>query len=82
MNIYSYRDVEDFINSLINDGYDCFCVEEGVLSIGNWICLSNDPKKWNFETKEVYLNEWCSGQTLRKFKKLSKRQEALLDAVI
>lgn len=82
MNCYSYRDVEDFINSLINDGYDCYCIEEGVLGIGNWICLSNDPKKWNFETKEVYLNEWSSGQTLRKFKKLSKRQEALLESVI
>ena len=76
--LYSSSMIENFINSLNNEGFDCYCIDEGVLGMGHWICLSNAPQKWNFEIKEVYLNEWSSAHTIRKFRKLSKRQDALI----
>lgn len=80
--LYPVSAIKHLINSLSDKGYDCYCIDEGVLGMGHWICLSNTPHNWNFEIKEVYLNEWSSAHTIRRFKKLSKRQDALIESTM
>ena len=78
--LYTITATEEFINKLYALNYTCVQLNEGGVGIGDWICLSNDSKRYNFIITEVYLNEWSSAQKIRAQAKLSKKnQKALAD---
>lgn len=78
--LYSWRDINDFINARIERGYEAVQLNEGTLGIGDWVLIAPDETKWNYIIREVYLNEWSSAQTLRKCRKLSKAIEKEIQA--
>lgn len=71
--IYSISSTQEFISSMIEKGWDCIQLDEGVLGVGDLVLIAPDDKHYNFVIREVYLNEWSSGQTIRKCAKLSKK---------
>jgi hypothetical protein len=70
--LYSWRDINDFINARIERVYEAVQLNEGVLGIGDWVLIAPDETKWNFIIREVYLNEWSSAQKMTRCRKLSK----------
>lgn len=70
-NIYSYQSVEQFINDkLIPEGYEIVIIP-GAL-VDSYICIAPDERHYHFIFREQYLNEWSSGLTKRRCKKLTK----------
>ena len=79
-NLYSQSSVDRFVNSLVEDGYEVHTIE-GCLNDG-YICVPPDDKHYGFEFKVVYLNEWSSALSMRRFSKLSKRQEKIISELL
>ena len=75
MKIYTCKAAEQVIEHLMKIGYEYIQLAEGVLGIGDCVLLSHDPNKYNFLIREKYLNEWSSGQTIRRFAKVSGKLE-------
>ena len=71
--VYSISSTQEFISSMIEKGWDCVELDEGVLGVGDLVLIAPDDKHYNFVIREVYLNEWSSGQTIRKCAKLSQK---------
>lgn len=71
--------VDEFIQKYIKAGGDAYQTEEGTLGSGNWILFDTTGKLRSFVINEVYLNEWSSAHTIRGYKKLPKKYEALLE---
>ena len=75
MKIYTIEAAQQAVEHLTNIGYEYIQLSEGVLGIGDCVLLSHDPGKYNFLIREKYLNEWSSGQTIRRFAKVSEKLE-------
>lgn len=78
MALYSYRECEKLINHLEDLNYWCCQVWDGCLGIGDWICWK-DNSHYTYIIKEVYLNEWSSAQTIRRYRRLPKKYAKALD---
>ncbi len=78
MKLYTCSAVDDALDTLIDIGYDCVQVSEGVLGCGHWICIAPDDRHYHFEFQEVYMNEWSSGHTVRKCRTLSNQQMQMI----
>ena len=79
---YDYQEIDKLIEKLLEEGYDCIQLSEGILGSGNWICIPADSGNYyHFIIKEVYINQWQSGHTVRKCRKLSKADKALLESM-
>ena len=73
MQIYTCEAAQRAVEHLTNMGYEYIRLSEGVLGMGDCVLLSHDPNKYNFLIREKYLNEWSSGQTIRRFAKISEK---------
>ena len=82
-NLYTFRAVDDLRDRLVNEyGYNTIQLHEGVLGSGSFVCLAPDDKHYNFVVREVYINEWSSGHTVRRCAKISKKLQSEIDAAI
>ena len=72
-NVYSISSTQEFIDNMIAKGWDSVQLDEGVLGCGDLVLIAPDEKHYNFVIREVYLNEWSSGQTIRRCAKLSQK---------
>lgn len=82
-NLYTYQAVDNLRDRLRNEyGYTSIQLSEGVLGSGSFVCLAPDEKHYNFVVREVYINEWSSGHTVRRTGKISKALRAEIDAAI
>ena len=70
--IYSLSSVENLISDAIEMGYSMVQLREGVLGLGDIVLISPDDNYYNYVIREVVLNEWSSGQTVRRCRKISK----------
>lgn len=77
--LYSFRDIDNLIERYIKAGGEAVQTEEGTLGSGNWILFDYAGNLKNFIIKEVYVNCWTSAHTIRGYKKLPKKYEALLE---
>lgn len=77
--LYALSAVEGLMQKCADLDYEFIEIEEGVLGYGHMILLSHDPHYMNVEIQERYLNEWSSGHYIRKFNKISKRIQKLID---
>ena len=78
--LYCLSVVEGLMQKCMDLGYEFIEISEGTLGYGHMILLSHDENYMNVEIQERYINEWSSGHYIRKFTKISKRQQALIDA--
>ena len=69
MKLYSFRAVDSLVfGKLAPFGYDIHVVP-GTLADG-YICIAPDEGKYNFVAQERYINEWSSGVSVRRCRKL------------
>jgi hypothetical protein len=79
--MYTLTACQDLIDRYVNQfGGECTELEEGVLGLGTMI-LHNAEGKKTIVIKEVYLNPWSSGHTIRMYNKMPKKFEKMLDKV-
>ena len=71
-----FRTIED-INNLISKytkvGGEVVTIEEGVLGLGTLLLCHHDKHFKTFIIKEIFLNEWSSGNTVRGYKKCPQK---------
>lgn len=77
--LYSCMVVENLMQQAMDLDYEIIEIEEGSLGYGHMILLSNREGWDNVEIQERYLNEWSSAHAIRKFHKISKRIQKLID---
>jgi hypothetical protein len=78
---YSLESCENLIKRYVNEYDGCATtLEEGSLGLGT-ILLHDAPGKKTIVIKEFYLNAWSSGHTIRKYNKMPKKYETLLEKV-
>lgn len=70
--IYTISSTEQFINEMVEKGWEHIQIHEGVLGLGDVLMLAPEGKKWNFVIREVPLNMYSSGQTIGRCQTLSK----------
>lgn len=77
--LYSCMTVENLLQSAVDNDYEIIEINEGSLGYGHMLLLSHRDGWCNVEITEKYLNEWSSAHTIRKFTKISKRIQKLID---
>lgn len=77
--LYTYQAVEDLISRLTEQGYEHIVLSEGTLAMGDGVLLAPSENLYNFVYREIYLNEWSSAQTIRRFTTISKKLQAEID---
>ena len=77
--LYGCGVVEALMQRCMELDYEFIEIEEGSLGYGHMILLSHDEHYMNVEIQEQYLNEWSSVHKVRKFNKISKRIQKLID---
>jgi hypothetical protein len=78
--LYSCSAVEKLINAYVEKGGEVTEIEEGSLGYGFLILHGKGLK--TTVVKEVYLNEWSSGHTIRKYDECPKKYKKVLEEVI
>lgn len=77
---YSLATLEKLIASADENGYRIVQVSDSALGLGHMFLIAPVPGYWNFEIRERPLNEWGSVHELRRFTKVSKHVQELIDA--
>lgn len=75
--IYSLETCEKLINTYIKKGGKVVTLQEGVLGLGVVLCFGDSLK--TSIIKEVYLNEWSSGHTIRMYNIMPAKYNKMLE---
>ena len=76
MTLYSYEAVENLMEKYYAKGGEVYIIDEGCLAYG-LVIMTGDGLKTTI-CKEVYLNEWSSGQSIRMYNKIPKKYAEIL----
>lgn len=77
MTLYSYKAVEELMDKYAEKGGEIYIINEGSLAYG-LVIMTGDGLKTTI-CKEVYLNEWSSGQSIRMYNKMPKKYAEILE---
>lgn len=77
MQLYGCEAVQNLIDRYFDRGGEMYEIQEGVLGYGELILYGEGLK--TTIVKEVYLNEWSSGHTIRMYNKMPKKYEMVLE---
>ena len=77
--LYSSLAIERLLQYAMDNDYEILQIAEGSLGYGHMILLSHHENWDNVEICEKFLTAWSSGHRVRKFQKISKRQQLLID---
>lgn len=75
--LYSLETVNELIDRYMEAGGDFITLEEGSLGYGLSICYGEGLK--TAVIKEIHLNEWSSGHTIRLYNKTPQKYEKLIE---
>ncbi|MFT0360229.1 hypothetical protein [Bacteroides thetaiotaomicron] len=78
MVLYAYTSIDDFIIWYMKKGGQAYCIDEGCLTSGDWILFDARGKLKSYIIKEVYINPWSSGQSLRKYRRLPEKYAKMI----
>ena len=78
MNLYTCTSIDNFISKYMEKGGTAYRIDEGVLTSGDWILFDIRGKLKSCIIKEVYINDWSSAQSLRKYKKLPEKYKKMI----
>ena len=82
MNCYTCDAIRNLIENYVAKGGEVFTLEEGSLGYGLTLLYDFKNKLKTIVIKEVYLNEWSSGHTVRMYNKCPKKYKMLLEMII
>jgi hypothetical protein len=81
MKIYGLSACDSLIDRYVNEYKgEATTIREGVLGLGE-LLLHNAKGKKSIVIKEVYLNDWSSGHTIKKYNKLPKKYLKILNDI-
>lgn len=80
--LYSCAVIEELIRKCVEFGYEYIQISEGTLGCGDWVLISPDNSHWNYVGREIYLNCWSSGNTLRRCREISKSLQKEIDEAL
>ena len=80
MKIYALQAIEELTQRYLYSGGEGETLEEGTLGLGT-VILYGAPGKKIIVIKEVYLNAWSSGHTVRMYNKMPKKYERALERI-
>ena len=78
---YSWRDVDNLVKRYTDEGGQVIQLSEGVLQSGNWVLYDPKGRLYAFIIKEIYVNCWTSAQTIRRYNKLPKKYERIVNTI-
>lgn len=78
MVLYAYTSIDEFIIRYIKKGGQAYCIDEGVLASGDWILFDARGKLKSCIIKEVYISDYSSGQSLRRYRKLPEKYAKMI----
>ena len=76
--LYSMVAVENAVEELAGMGYEIIKMYGSLLD--DYICISNDDKKYNFYFYETFLNAWASSYKMQRFTKLTGKMAEMFKA--
>lgn len=79
MTFYTLKSCELLMDYYTKNGGEVIELEEGCLGLGLVLCTCEGLKSTII--REVYLNEWASGHTMRKYNKLPAKYEKMREEV-
>lgn len=78
-NTYSIEATERFIYEYTVKGGKTYQLSDGVLGVGDMILFDPTERMKTYIIREVALNEWSSGQTIRAHSKMPKKYKKILE---
>lgn len=79
MKTYTLKSCEELIDRYVNQyNGELTVIDEGCLGLG-LILLHNAQGKKTIVIREVYVNAWVSTHTIRKYNKIPKKYNQLLN---
>ena len=79
MKNYSLKACESLINRYVSEfNGHCLIIKEGSLGLGQVLLYGAIGKKI-VVINEIFLNEWVSGHTVRRYNKLPKKYEIIIN---
>lgn len=76
--LYDCEDIANLIAAYHDKGGEVITIEEGTLGYGFMVMFGEGLK--TTIVKEVYINEWSSGHTVRMYNKMPKKYKQLITA--
>lgn len=80
--IYTVSSTDEFIRDMCNRGWEGIQLDEGSLGCGDWVLIAPNERQWNFVIKEVYIGPYSSGQTIRRYRKISQALQKRIDKIM
>lgn len=77
--MYTLEACEELMEYYAELGGDVVTVQEGSLGLGVVVCMAEGRK--TAIIKEVYLNPWSSGHTIRLYNKTPKKYLEMVEAI-
>ena len=78
--LYTSTSVDKLIADYTEAGGQVLQMREGTLGCGDVLLYDEAGKLYTFVIREVYINEWSSGHTVRKYRKIPAKYQAIVDA--
>lgn len=76
---YSLETAEQLVKDASCLNYEILQVSEGVLALGHMLLISPSEDYSHFEITEEHRNEWTSVIHIRRFSRIGKRIQKLID---
>lgn len=78
--LYTSTSVDELIAKYTEAGGQVLQMREGTLGCGDVLLYDETGKLYTFVIREVYINEWSSGHTIRKYRKIPAKYQAMVEA--
>lgn len=78
--LYTVSSVEKLIADYLEAGGQMLQMREGTLGCGDVLLYDEGGRLKTYIIREVYINEWSSGQTVRSYQKIPAKYRALVEA--
>lgn len=77
--LYTVSSVEQLIADYVEAGGQVLQMQEGTLGCGDVLLYDEAGTLYTFVIREIAINEWSSGHTVRKYRKIPAKYKALVD---
>lgn len=77
--LYTTSSVGRLIAEYLDAGGQMLQMREGTLGCGDVLLYDESGKMFTFVIHEVALNEWSSGQTVRKYRKMPEKYRKMIE---
>ena len=80
--LYTVSNVEKLIAAYIKAGGQMLKMREGTLGCGDILLYDDGGQLYTYVIREVYINEWSSGHTVRKYRKIPAQYQAIVNTSV